>query len=86
MTSSSYDRVRNDLKQTPHVWLITGVAGFIGSNLLEALLKLDQRVTLLWVLFFVSAVITALAKSEVFWLFVGSGQLRSWKVVAMTPS
>lgn len=26
-------------------WLITGVAGFIGSNLLEALLKLDQRVT-----------------------------------------
>ena len=25
-------------------WLITGVAGFIGSNLLEALLKLDQRV------------------------------------------
>lgn len=26
------------------VWLITGVAGFIGSNLLEALLRLDQRV------------------------------------------
>ena len=26
-------------------WLITGVAGFIGSNLLEALLKLDQVVT-----------------------------------------
>ena len=25
-------------------WLITGVAGFIGSNLLEALLKCDQRV------------------------------------------
>jgi UDP-N-acetylglucosamine/UDP-N-acetylgalactosamine 4-epimerase len=25
-------------------WVITGVAGFIGSNLLEALLKLDQRV------------------------------------------
>jgi UDP-N-acetylglucosamine/UDP-N-acetylgalactosamine 4-epimerase len=25
-------------------WLITGVAGFIGSNLLEALLKRDQRV------------------------------------------
>ena len=25
-------------------WLITGVAGFIGSNLLETLLKLDQRV------------------------------------------
>lgn len=26
-------------------WLITGVAGFIGSNLLESLLKLNQRVT-----------------------------------------
>jgi UDP-N-acetylglucosamine 4-epimerase len=26
------------------VWLITGVAGFIGSNLLEALLHLDQKV------------------------------------------
>lgn len=28
----------------PKTWLITGVAGFIGSNLLEALLKLDQKV------------------------------------------
>ena len=27
-----------------HTWLITGVAGFIGSNLLEALLKLNQDV------------------------------------------
>ncbi len=27
-----------------HIWLITGVAGFIGSNLLETLLKLNQRV------------------------------------------
>ncbi|WP_307606772.1 NAD-dependent epimerase/dehydratase family protein [Variovorax boronicumulans] len=27
-----------------HVWLVTGVAGFIGSNLLETLLKLDQQV------------------------------------------
>lgn len=29
---------------TPKTWLITGVAGFIGSNLLETLLKLDQPV------------------------------------------
>ena len=32
------------LPDHPRVWLITGVAGFIGSNLLEALLKLDQSV------------------------------------------
>jgi len=28
----------------PGIWLVTGVAGFIGSNLLETLLKMDQRV------------------------------------------
>lgn len=33
-----------DLMEFPKTWLITGVAGFIGSNLLEALLKLNQRV------------------------------------------
>ncbi|HEY8033839.1 MAG TPA: SDR family oxidoreductase [Methylocella sp.] len=32
------------LREDPRTWLITGVAGFIGSNLLETLLKLDQRV------------------------------------------
>lgn len=32
------------LSITPKRWLITGVAGFIGSNLLETLLKLDQTV------------------------------------------
>src|SRR5690242_474992 len=32
------------LPQEPKTWLVTGVAGFIGSNLLETLLKLDQKV------------------------------------------
>lgn len=32
------------LEASPRVWLITGVAGFIGSNLLETLLKLNQKV------------------------------------------
>ena len=39
-----YDEVKADLKANPKIWLITGVAGFIGSNLLETLLKLDQTV------------------------------------------
>ena len=32
------------LKNNQHTWLITGVAGFIGSNLLETLLILNQKV------------------------------------------
>ena len=39
-----YEALKAELKQNPQVWFITGCAGFIGSNLLEALLKLDQRV------------------------------------------
>jgi UDP-N-acetylglucosamine/UDP-N-acetylgalactosamine 4-epimerase len=42
---SAYDELKSKLRTAPKTWLITGVAGFIGSNLLEALLKLDQRVT-----------------------------------------
>ena len=42
--SNHYTTIRTGLKDTPHTWLITGVAGFIGSNLLESLLKLDQAV------------------------------------------
>ena len=39
-----YDEVQEQLKQNRKTWLITGVAGFIGSNLAEALLKLNQKV------------------------------------------
>ena len=39
-----YENVIQKLKDNPKKWLITGVAGFIGSNLLETLLKLDQVV------------------------------------------
>lgn len=38
------DGVRSRLAAKPATWLITGAAGFIGSNLLEMLLKLDQKV------------------------------------------
>lgn len=41
---SAYDDLRDRLAREPRTWLVTGVAGFIGSNLLEALLRLDQRV------------------------------------------
>jgi UDP-N-acetylglucosamine 4-epimerase len=41
---STYDKTKQILKGNPKVWLITGVAGFIGSNLLETLLELDQQV------------------------------------------
>src|SRR5690554_5116726 len=39
-----YDTLLKRLTREPKVWLVTGVAGFIGSNLLEHLLKLNQTV------------------------------------------
>ncbi len=42
--ASSYAQVLSELQRNPRVWLVTGVAGFIGSNLLETLLRNDQRV------------------------------------------
>lgn len=39
-----YEKIKNELQQKPKTWLVTGVAGFIGSNLLETLLLLDQKV------------------------------------------
>ncbi|SHF47629.1 UDP-N-acetylglucosamine 4-epimerase [Modicisalibacter ilicicola DSM 19980] len=41
---TTFERVQAELAARPRAWLITGVAGFIGSNLLERLLKLDQSV------------------------------------------
>lgn len=41
---SAYEQLLATLPSTPKTWLITGVAGFIGSHLLETLLKHDQRV------------------------------------------
>src|SRR6185295_4978597 len=41
---SAYDKLQVELRAAPRAWLVTGVAGFIGSNLLATLLKLDQRV------------------------------------------
>jgi len=39
-----FEYVKNNLLAEPKTWLVTGVAGFIGSNLLEALLSLEQTV------------------------------------------
>ncbi len=39
-----YESLKQYLQAEQRVWLISGVAGFIGSNLLESLLKLNQRV------------------------------------------
>ena len=42
---SDYKKLQAELSTAPKTWLVTGVAGFIGSNLLETLLRLNQRVT-----------------------------------------
>lgn len=41
---TKYDEIKAQLLSEPKVWLVTGVAGFIGSNLLETLLILNQYV------------------------------------------
>ncbi|EAR56459.1 polysaccharide biosynthesis protein [Photobacterium sp. SKA34] len=41
---TKYEQINKELLASPKTWLITGVAGFIGSNLLEKLLKLNQTV------------------------------------------
>ena len=39
-----YEEIKEQLQAAPKTWLVTGVAGFIGSNLLETLLLLNQKV------------------------------------------
>jgi UDP-N-acetylglucosamine 4-epimerase len=39
-----YKKVGENLRRTPRHWLVTGAAGFIGSNLIEQLLRLGQSV------------------------------------------
>lgn len=41
---TAYESLKKQLHKERKTWLVTGVAGFIGSNLLETLLKLNQRV------------------------------------------
>ncbi|RVU30410.1 SDR family oxidoreductase [Neptunomonas marina] len=41
---SAFSELKDRLATSQSTWLITGVAGFIGSHLLEELLRLDQRV------------------------------------------
>ena len=44
MISAPYRQLREHLISAPKVWVVTGVAGFIGSNLLQELLALGQTV------------------------------------------
>jgi len=43
--ATAYDLALASLGRRSHHWLITGVAGFVGSNLLETLLRAGQQVT-----------------------------------------
>lgn len=40
-----YQQVQAELREKPRRWLVTGAAGFIGSNLCHKLLELNQAVT-----------------------------------------
>ena len=39
-----YENLKISLNASPKLWVVTGVAGFIGSNILQVLLGLNQRV------------------------------------------
>ncbi len=44
MPMNKYQEIQTTLAKSPKKWLVTGVAGFIGSNILESLLSLNQTV------------------------------------------
>ena len=41
---TKFEQIKSELVAAPKTWLVIGIAGFIGSNLLETLLKLNQKV------------------------------------------
>jgi UDP-N-acetylglucosamine/UDP-N-acetylgalactosamine 4-epimerase len=41
---TAFDKAQAELRDRPRRWVVTGAAGFIGSNLVESLLRLDQHV------------------------------------------